>query len=81
MEDMKRLSQEDHLRLAMNDAVEIKRLLEEGKTGEANEWIRKGKWTVVLNGKVIVKGCVEIRANDGGNYDIFIVGYRVHLPF
>jgi len=76
-----RQTQADVIRAVVLEAEQIIQLKRDGKNLEANEIIKSGKWTAVLNGKVLVKGLVEIRANEQNDYDVFIAGYRVHLPF
>ena len=78
---MVRQTQEDILRTTMVEAMEYKRLMQEDKKGEALEIIKKGKWTVAMNGQVLVKGLVEIRKNEKHDYDIYIVGHKVWVPF
>jgi hypothetical protein len=74
---MVRQTLEEAVRATMKEAEEIKALHEKAEVAKSYELAKSGKWTSVLNGKVLVKGIVELRYNGDGKYDIYIAGYKV----
>jgi len=74
---MVRQTQEEAIRSAVSEAKEILNLYNSGRMIEALNAIRKGKWIHALNGKVIVKGLVELRNSGDKGYEIFIAGYKI----